>query len=131
MKFININSIGDYPEDFLIAKVDIERLLLENEEIQERMKLDQFVIWLDLQKSVYVKSQKSVAFSIRNGESDDYIFYSILDPEEGDELFESFKKKMEKIKYRIDSLKKIDNTELLDLDLSKEEVFVINYNLHK
>lgn len=130
MKFININSIGDYPEDFLIAKVDIERLLLENEEIQERMKLDQFVIWLDLQKSVYVKSQKSVAFSIRKGESDDYIFYSILDPEE-DELFESFKRKMEKIKYKTDSLKKIDNTEILNLDLSKEEVFIINYNLHK
>ena len=44
MQYISINSIGDYPEDFLIAKVDVERHLIETEAIEKRMKLEEFII---------------------------------------------------------------------------------------
>ena len=33
MTYIAINTIGEYPEDFLIAKVDVERKLIEDEVI--------------------------------------------------------------------------------------------------
>ena len=131
MKYISINSLGDYPEDFLIAKVDVERKLLEDKVIEQRMKLEEFIIYLNIQNTIYMKGQKSVAFSIQHGQDEDYIFYSLLDSDEKNDLFNSFKKKLENIKYKFDSLEKIDNMELLNLDLSKQELFMLNYILHK
>ena len=130
MKYISINSIGEYPEDFLIAKVDVERYLLENKTIEQRMKLEEFIIYLNIQNTIYMKGQKSIAFSIQKGQDDDYVFYSFLDGN-NDELFESFKKKLEKLKFNFSSLTKIDNMDLLNMDISKEELFMFNFVLHK
>lgn len=131
MQYISINSIGDYPEDFLIAKVDVERHLIETEAIEKRMKLEEFIIYLNIQNTIYMKGQKSIAFSIQQGQSDKYVFYSLLDQDENGELFESFKKKLEHLKYNFSSLNKIDNIDLLNMDLTKEELFMFNFVIHK
>ena len=131
MQYISINSIGDYPEDFLIAKVDVERHLIETEAIEKRMKLEEFIIYLNIQNTIYMKGQKSIAFSIQQGQSDKYVFYSLLDQDENGELFESFKKKLEHLKYNFSSLNKIDNMDLLNMDLTKEELFMFNFIIHK
>ena len=131
MQYISINSIGDYPEDFLIAKVDVERHLIETEAIEKRMKLEEFIIYLNIQNTIYIKGQKSIAFSIQQGQSDKYVFYSLLDQDENGELFESFKKKLEHLKYNFSSLNKIDNMDLLNMDLTKEELFMFNFVIHK
>ncbi len=131
MQYISINSIGDYPEDFLIAKVDVERHLIETEAIEKRMKLEEFIIYLNIQNTIYMKGQKSIAFSIQQGQSDKYVFYSLLDQDENGELFESFKKKLEHLKYNFSSLNKIDNMDLLNMDLTKEELFMFNFVIHK
>ena len=131
MQYISINSIGDYPEDFLIAKVDVERHLIETEAIEKRMKLEEFIIYLNIQNTIYMKGQKSIAFSIQQGQSDKYVFYSLLDQDENGELFESFKKKLEHLKYNLSSLNKIDNMDLLNMDLTKEELFMFNFIIHK
>ena len=131
MQYISINSIGDYPEDFLIAKVDVERHLIETEAIEKRMKLEEFIIYLNIQNTIYMKGQKSIAFSIQQGQSDKYVFYSLLDQDENGELVESFKKKLEHLKYNFSSLNKIDNMDLLNMDLTKEELFMFNFVIHK
>ena len=131
MQYISINSIGDYPEDFLIAKVDVERHLIETEAIEKRMKLEEFIIYLNIQNTIYMKGQKSIAFSIQQGQSDKYVFYSLLDQDENGELFESFKKKLEHLKYNFSSLNKIDNMDLLNMDLTKDELFMFNFVIHK
>ena len=131
MQYISINSIGDYPEDFLIAKVDVERHLIETEAIEKRMKLEEFIIYLNIQNTIYMKGQKSIAFSIQQGQSDKYVFYSLLDQDENGKLFESFKKKLEHLKYNFSSLNKIDNMDLLNMDLTKEELFMFNFVIHK
>ena len=131
MQYISINSIGDYPEDFLIAKVDVERHLIETEAIEKRMQLEEFIIYLNIQNTIYMKGQKSIAFSIQQGQSDKYVFYSLLDQDENGELFESFKKKLEHLKYNFSSLNKIDNMDLLNMDLTKEELFMFNFVIHK
>ena len=131
MQYISINSIGDYPEDFLIAKVDVERHLIETEAIEKRMKLEEFIIYLNIQNTIYMKGQKSIAFSIQQGQSDKSVFYSLLDQDEHGELFESFKKKLEHLKYNFSSLNKIDNMDLLNMDLTKEELFMFNFVIHK
>lgn len=129
MTYIAINTIGDYPEDFLAAKVDVEHYLIETGEIKKRMRLDEFIVYLNIQKTIYMKGQKSIAFRIIKGENDEYVFYSLLDNDE--ELFDSFKSALEKLKYDFSSLKKIEPIELIQLDLSKEEVFMFDFVVYK
>lgn len=129
MQYISINSIGEYPEDFLIAKVDVERLLLESGAIEKRMKLEDFIIYLNIQETIYLKGQKSIAFRIIKGASDTYVFYSLLDDDET--LFNSFKDKLESMKYDLSGLHKVEPLELIQLDLSSIEVFMINFVIHK
>ena len=129
MTYIAINTIGDYPEDFLTAKVDVEHYLIETGEIEKRMRLDEFIVYLNIQKTIYMKGQKSIAFRIIKGENDEYVFYSLLDNDE--KLFDSFKSALEKLKYDFSSLKKIEPIELIQLDLSKEEVFMFDFVVYK
>lgn len=129
MTYIAINTIGDYPEDFLTAKVDVEHYLIETGEIEKRMRLDEFIVYLNIQKTIYMKGQKSIAFRIIKGENDEYVFYSLLDNDE--ELFDSFKAALEKLKFDFSSLKKIEPIELIQLDLSKEEVFMFDFVVYK
>jgi len=129
MTYIAINMIGDYPEDFLMAKVDVEHHLIETGEIENRMRLDEFIIYLNIQNTIYMKGQKSIAFRIISGEKDDYVFYSLLDNDE--ELFDSFVKKLESLKFNLSGLTKVEPIELIQMDLSSMEVFMINFVVHK
>lgn len=131
MTYIAINTIGEYPEDFLIAKVDVERKLIEDEVIEKRMKLEDFILYLNIQKTIYMKGQKSIAFRIIEGQSDTYVFYSLLDPVSNEDLFESFKRKLTDLKFKFDSLKKVEPMELIQMDLSNEEVIMLDFNIYK
>ena len=131
MTYIAINTIGEYPEDFLIAKVDVERKLLEDEVIEKRMKLEDFIIYLNIQKTIYMKGQKSIAFRIIEGQSDSYVFYSLLDPVNNNDLFESFKTKLDKLQYKFDSLKKIEPMEMLQMNMDESEIMMIDFIMYK
>jgi hypothetical protein len=131
MTYIAINTIGEYPEDFLIAKVDVERKLLEDEVIEKRMKLEDFIIYLNIQKTIYMKGQKSIAFRIIEGQSDSYVFYSLLDPVNNNDLFESFKTKLDKLQYKFDSLKKIEPMEMLQMNMDESEIMMIDFVMYK
>ena len=128
MKYIAINTIGDYPEDFLFAKVDVEHHLQETGQIENRMRLDEFIIWLNLQKTIYLKSQHSIAFRIAEGEKENYVFYSLLDQD--DKLFEAFKHKLETLKFDFSTLKKIAPVDLMSMDLDTAELFMIDSEMY-
>ena len=128
MKYIAINTIGDYPEDFLFAKVDVEHHLQETGQIENRMRLDEFIIWLNLQKTIYLKSQHSIAFRITEGEKESYVFYSLLDQD--DKLFEAFKHKLETLKFDFSKLKKIAPIDLMSMDLDTAELFMIDSEMY-
>ena len=108
MKYILINSIGEYPEDFLFAKVDIERKLIEDGEIEKRMKLEEFIIFLNIQDKVYMNNQRSIAFSILEGLNDSYVFYSFLDTTDDKELFDKFVSALERKKFKFDKLFEVE-----------------------
>lgn len=126
MEYILINSIGEFPEDFLFAKVDVEKKLIEDGIIDKRMKLEEFILYLNLQDKVYMDNQKGIAFSILEGENNDYVFYSFLDATDTDKLFESFKKKIEGLKFKFDSLRKLEPMELIQDDILNGELFILN-----
>lgn len=129
MKYILINSIGEYPEDFLFAKVDIERKLIEDGEIEKRMKLEEFIIFLNIQDKVYMNNQRSIAFSILEGLNDNYVFYSFLDTTDDKELFDKFVSALERKKFKFDKLSEIEPLELLNPDVLMGELFMINFKI--
>ena len=131
MTYIAINTIGEYPEDFLIAKVDVERKLIEDEVIEKRMKLEDFILYLNIQKTIYMKGQKSIAFRIIEGLNDTYIFYSLLDQADNNELFESFKQKLVNLNFKLNKLKKVEPIDLIQMDMTNEEVMMIDFNIYK
>ena len=133
MKYILINSIGDYPEDFLFAKVDIEKKMIEDNDIEKRMKLDEFIIYINIQDKIYMNDQKSIAFNIIDGLTDQYVFYSFLDSNNNEELFDSFKKKLEKMNFDINAkkLSKLEPLQLLEPDILNGELFMINFEIFK
>ena len=129
MKYILINSIGEYPEDFLFAKVDIERKLIEDGEIEKRMKLEEFIIFLNIQDKVYMNNQRSIAFSILEGLNDSYVFYSFLDTTDDKELFDKFVSALERKKFKFDKLFEVEPLELLNPDVLMGELFMINFKI--
>ena len=129
MKYILINSIGEYPEDFLFAKVDIERKLIEDGEIEKRMKLEEFIIFLNIQDKVYMNNQRSIAFSILEGLNDSYVFYSFLDTTDDKELFDKFVSALERKKFKFDKLSEVEPLELLNPDVLMGELFMINFKI--
>ena len=128
MKYIAINTIGDYPEDFLFAKVDVEHHLIETGEIETRMRLDEFILWLNLQKMIYLKNQNSIAFRVAEGEKESYVFYSLLDND--DKLLDSFKHKLETLKYDFSKLNKISPVEIINLDFDNAELFMLDNEMY-
>lgn len=130
MKFISIGSIGEFPEDFLFAKIDVEKKLLEDKVIDERMKLEDFIIKLDIQNTIYLKGQKSIAFRIIEGLNDNYVFYSFLDGENSS-LFESFKEILQKLNYNLSNLERASNTEMLEEGFLDRDLFMLNFAIYK
>lgn len=130
MQFVCVNNINEYLEDFLFAKVDVEKKLLEDNIIEKRMKLEDFILYLDLQNKIYMKGQKSIAFNILEGLNDTYIFYSFLDLPD-DELFKAFSSKLEKIKYNFSKLTKLSNMDLLEVGALDNDMFILNFEFFK
>lgn len=130
MQFVCVNNINEYLEDFLFAKVDVEKKLLEDNIIEKRMKLEDFILYLDLQNKIYMKGQKSIAFNILEGLNDTYIFYSFLDLPD-DELFKAFSTKLEKIKYNFSKLTKLSNMDLLEVGALDNDMFILNFEFFK
>jgi len=130
MKFISIGSIGEFPEDFLFAKVDIEKKLLEDKVIESRMKLEEFIVYLNIQNTIYLNGQKSIAFRIIEGLNDNYVFYSFLDGENSP-LFERFKEILKKLNYKLTNLEKVSNVEMLEEGFLDRDLFMLNFVLYK
>ena len=131
MEYVLINSLGEYPEDFLFAKVDVEKKLIEDGKLEKRMKLEEFIIYLNIQDKIYMNNQKGIAFSILSGLNNDYVFFNFLDSENNDETFASFKKKMESLKYDLSHLKELEPMQLLEPDVINGEFFMINFKMCK
>lgn len=131
MKYISISTIGEFPEDFLFAKVDVERKLLEDKEIEQRMKLEEFIVYLNIQKTIYMKGQKSIAFRYIEGKDDNYVFYSFLDKVDNKNFFEGFKNKIEKLNFDFSSLKQVEPTDMLEEGFLDKEYIMLDFKMYK
>lgn len=81
MKFINIGKLYEV-DDFILAKMEIEKHLLETGKIEKKMSLPEYIIYLNLANVIYVSEKGITPFSVIDVNKTKYVHYT----SEADEL---------------------------------------------
>lgn len=123
---ISLNNIGDFPEDFILAKKDIEEYLIENNIIQERKKLEDFILYLNIQENIFIYGKQTIAFKIMKGKMNEYLIYTYGNEETISSDLEILLEKLNSIDFDLSKLKKSSIEELLTGDLDNPKLFMIN-----
>lgn len=124
--YSNINKINENIEDFVIAKNKIELDLIDQEKIDKKMSVSDFLNYIDLQKTVFVFNEdklKVIPFYIYNLENKDIVILYSGEIEESEE--EQFKEKLYNLNFSLDSLRKVDALDML-AENQYEKYFIIN-----
>ena len=124
--YSNINKINENIEDFLIAKNKIELDLIDQEKIDKKMSVSDFLNYIDLQKTVFVFNEdnlKVIPFYIYNLKNKDIVILYSGEIEESEE--EQFKEKLYNLNFSLDSLRKVDALDML-AENQYEKYFIIN-----
>lgn len=131
MKEICLNNLGTFPEEFVLAKVDVENLLIEDKFIENKMSLEEFIQYLQLQNTVYLNGTQTIAFRYIKGKTSDYIFYTFSDEKTQEEAITRLKDKLSEIKYDFTKLKKLNMSDFSDFDFSNYDMFLIGQSFYK
>lgn len=123
---ISLNNIGDFPEDFILAKKDIEEYLIENNIIDERKKLEDFILYLNIQENIFIYQKQTIAFKVMKGKKDDYLIYTYGNEETISSDLEILLEKLNNIDFDLSRLKKSKLEDLLTSDLDNPKLFMIN-----
>ena len=129
--FCNINRINEEVEDFVIAKNKIEKPLIEDEKIEKKMSIQEFLNYIDLSKNIFMINDEfniSIPFLISKPSKDDIvIIYSLDSPiEKYDQIF---KDNLQKINYNLDSLIELSANEIFE-GIIKDHYYIINNNFY-
>lgn len=111
MRYININN----PDDIISAKREVEEILINKKEITEEMSLPDFINFLQLQNTIFVKDDIVIPFKIYNN----FIFY--VSSADSDDFF----KVLKLIKYDLTQLKSLSNDEVYSGELDKHPIYFI------
>lgn len=131
MKEICLNDLGTFPEEFILAKIDIENLLLEDNEIENKMDLESFISYLQIQNNVYINGNQTVAFKYIKGKTSDYLFYSFTNEKTKEEAISKLKDKLVSIKYDFNNLTKLNMSDFSNFDFENIDMFLINQQFYK
>lgn len=128
---IYINILQDFLNT-LLANRDISNDRIERGEIEKEMKLDEFIHYLKMDNTIWVKdSENIIPFSIVSSTKADYLFYVSNSKELPDELISE----LEKIKYDLSQLTGKSNDEVALEKLYDKSHFIIDktfyFNLHE
>lgn len=128
---IYINILQDFLNT-LLANRDISNDRIERGEIEKEMKLDEFIHYLKMDNTIWVKdSENIIPFSIVSSAKADYLFYVSNSKELPDELISE----LEKIKYDLSQLTWKSNDEVALEKLYDKSHFIIDktfyFNLHE
>ena len=117
MKVINLN---DDIEDLFLSKSIIESYWIEQEIITQKYSLDDFIVKLDMGKTIYNSNNIVYPFSIINTDKETFIFTVCDDPTE---LLNALKE----IEYNVENLVKVTKEDLyINGILENNSFFIIN-----
>lgn len=106
MKFINIGKIYEV-DDFLIAKMEIEKYLMETGKIEKKMSLQDYIMFLDLTKVICVDETGVCPFGVFKTDKETYVHYT----GESDNInFESLERMV--LKYMNNNVEPVDLIEM-------------------
>jgi hypothetical protein len=126
MTVIDISK--DYLE-MLLAKKDIEKMLIDNEEITEELDMTEFIKYLNLGSHIYcIDKNKIYPYSIVKTPTNEYMFIvnNATTKLDYTPLFD----KLNSINYDYNNLTYVDNYDIMLKDLIETPHFIINERLY-
>ena len=126
--FCNINRINEEVEDFVIAKNKIEQPLIDNEELEKKMSIKEFIDFIDLTKKIFVSNDDanvSIPFNIYNPSKDNIVIIYSLD-NNIEKYTKIFKDALYNIKYDVSNLKELTQLEILEGATQNKSYFIVN-----
>lgn len=126
--FSNINRINEEVEEFVIAKNKIEAPLIEEEKIDKKMSIREFLGFVDLSKSIFVYNDElniTIPFYMAYPSKDEVVVVYSLD-QHIEKYTAIFKENLEKINYDLSSLTKLNELEIFEGATAKIPYYIIN-----
>ena len=124
MKFVNINDI----EDLVLAKHEINLMLIEDKIVEERMSINDFLIEYATPDYVYVVNGTHIPFRILNIHDKHYVFVTNYNKEE----LEVLENKIKLLKYDINNLIELKPSDMLNmLDIDNSNFVIIKNKYYK
>ena len=126
--FCNINRINEDVEDFVIAKNKIEQPLIDNEELEKKMSIQEFLNYIDLTKNIFMANDDyntSIPFNIYNPTKENIVIIYALE-RNIENCEEVFKDALKNIKYNLSNLKELTQLEILQGATQDKSYYIIN-----
>lgn len=124
MKIININDI----EDLILAKHEIDLMLIEDNVIEKRTELNEFLEKYAMPTDIYIYNGLSISFKLYILHDKKYLFVTNYNKEELNIL----ENKLKSIKYDINNLINIKYSDTINmLDLENQNFLIINNKYYR
>lgn len=136
IEYINLFELQTYPENLILAKIDIEKY----NNVEEKQNIVDFITSLKF-NSIYTYKGNMIPFAIREGSDTIYILYSDFDEygiteekkKEKADAFNHFKEKLEYISCDLSKLKKKSSFDMIseDVDIIENgEYFILKNDFY-
>ena len=124
MKIVNINDI----EDLILAKHEIDLILIEDGVIEKRTELNEFITKYATPKYVYVVNGVNIPFVLTKIKDNYYLFVTNYNNDE----IELLTSKIKLIKYDMNNLVELKFQDMLKMtDVDNDNFVIINGKYYK
>jgi len=126
--FCNINKINEEVDNFVIAKNKIEQPLIDNEELEKKMSIQEFLDYIDLTQNIFMANDAyntAIPFKIYKPTEENVVIIYALE-KNIENVEESFKAALENIKYNLSNLKELTQIEILEGATQDKSYYIIN-----
>lgn len=124
MKIVNINDI----EDLILAKHEIDLILIEDGVIEKRTELDEFITKYATPKCVYVVNGVNIPFVLTKIKDNYYLFVTNYNNDE----IELLTSKIKLIKYDMNNLVELKFQDMLKMtDVDNDNFVIIDGKYYK
>ena len=124
MKIVNINDI----EDLILTKHEIDLMLIEDNIIEKRTTINEFLEKYAMPTNIYMYNGISIPFKLYILHDKKYLFVTNYNKQENEVL----ENKLKQIKYDMNNLVKLTNDEIQKMeDYSNENFIIIDNHYYK
>lgn len=124
MKIVNINDI----EDLILAKHEIDLMLMEDKIIDKRTELNDFITKYAIPNNIYVVNGVNIPFKLFTIHDNKYLFVTNYNKDELDVL----KNKIKLLKYDMNNLVELTMIDMFNMtDPMNDNFIIINNKYYK